>query len=361
MGPLWLIAEREFRAYVATASFWVALLIGPAVMAASGFALHEAAKPRPAPSIVVKAADAALAEEASAAIVAAGALEGRAYRIGADGPVVAFRAARGDGAVEARFDPDFPLSPAGRALALTTLERDAARAKALRPVLEITAAAEPSTSVKAPPAGRFVLVMLLWLPLTGSLGMLLQAVVRERGNRALESLLSAARPWHIVGGKLMGVGFVSLLVMGAWLGSGAIAGAASGVAGPLPVLLKDLAQPALLVQAVAVYLLAFLFYGLATVAVGASAQDSAAAQNYARPLFMVLLCAFFAALAAASGTKGLEWLIYLPPFSPFMLLLTPQPLTAQAVALSLLAVAAGLTGMLAVRGVTLREARSRGA
>src|SRR5206468_8253804 len=30
--PLWLIAGREFRAYTATASFWVALAIGPLAM-----------------------------------------------------------------------------------------------------------------------------------------------------------------------------------------------------------------------------------------------------------------------------------------------------------------------------------------
>ena len=36
--------------------------------------------------------------------------------------------------------------------------------------------------------------MMLWMTLAGSLGMLLQAVVRERSNRALESLLGQSNP-----------------------------------------------------------------------------------------------------------------------------------------------------------------------
>ncbi len=41
-----------------------------------------------------------------------------------------------------------------------------------------------------------------------------------------------------------------------------------------------------------------------------------------RPLFVLLLAAFFAALAAATGAQ-LAWLLYVPPITPFMLLLRP--------------------------------------
>ena len=41
-------------------------------------------------------------------------------------------------------------------------------------------------------------------------------------------------------------------------------------------------------------------------------------------MFAVLLAAFFAALAAAGGNGGqLAWLVYVAPFTPFMLLLEP--------------------------------------
>ncbi len=45
------------------------------------------------------------------------------------------------------------------------------------------------------------------------------------------------------------------------------------------------------------------------------ARDTAAAQNLSRPMFAVLLAAFFAALAAARGGGGqLAWLVYVAPF-----------------------------------------------
>lgn len=235
-GPVWLIAEREFRAYAATASFWVALVIGPVAMAVVLALVAATSKPALPTPIEIHADDPRLTAAVQAAVLEAGGVEDRHYRIvpasGAAQPASASTVSVStapDGTVEALFSGDFPLSKVGRRLVARTLERDAAVA-ALK-----SAAASPGRvrvrelAVAPPPAkvdrgtmSRFALVMMLWLTLTGSLGMLLQAVVRERTNRALESLLAAARPWQIVFGKLVGVGAVSLLVLAAWLGSTAV-------------------------------------------------------------------------------------------------------------------------------------------
>ena len=58
--------------------------------------------------------------------------------------------------------------------------------------------------------------------------------------------------------------------------------------------------------------------GAATLVVGALARDAASAQNFARPVFLVLLVAFFAALATPPGASS--WLLYVPPLTPFLLL-----------------------------------------
>jgi ABC-type Na+ efflux pump permease subunit len=108
-----------------------------------------------------------------------------------------------------------------------------------------------------------------------------------------------------------------------------------------------------------VYLLAYLFYGFVTVALGATAPDTSAAQNYSRPMFMVLLAAFFAALAGASGAQGLDWLVYAPPFTPFMLLLKAPSLATELAALGLLTAAAVAAGWLAVRALTLKAPNAR--
>jgi ABC-2 type transport system permease protein len=367
-APAWLIAEREFRAYTTTASFWVALLVGPLVMVGAR-ALTAAAGRPPAPiAVAVEAPDPVLARSATAALTETAALEGRrVVPTRAPGPDRLVLARR-RGALEADFSAGFPLSASGRALVGRQIERD----EALRALAAIGAdpratpvrvrmAPDPSAADTGAPS-RFCLVMILWLTLTGSLGMLLQAVVRERANRALEGLLAAARPWEIVLGKLGGVGAVSALVLFAWLGcAAAIAAAAHDSRGLIQLAIGGLAAPATLVRAVAIYILAFGFYGLVTVAVGASARDSAAAQNLSRPMFAVLLAAFFAAfIGVSSAADRLDWLLYVPPFTPFMLLLrAPEalPLASQLIALGLLAASTALAAGVAVGALTLTGER----
>jgi ABC-type Na+ efflux pump permease subunit len=132
---------------------------------------------------------------------------------------------------------------------------------------------------------------------------------------------------------------------------------AGGLAGAL---LQDMAHPASLVRAAIVYLAAYAFYGLTTVAIGARARDNADAQNLARPMFAVLLAAFFATLAATGGAaRQLQWLVFLPPFTPFMLLIAPQPPMIEAAALALLALAAVGAAVLALRATNLDTAGLR--
>ncbi len=402
--PVWLIAEREFRAYAATLSFWIALAVGPLAMAgALGVAALAAAGPStPGPStlgpaVAVVASDPAVMRSARAAVSEVAALEGRRVVLAAPGGAgTRFIVEAGpNGLAQARFEGAPVLSPEGQALAARTVERDVAVGK-IAPSLpfmrrDVRAADRvgnpseahgneysnalprsdsPTPALRADPPhkgeggviARFAMVMMLWLTLTGSLGMLLQAVVRERATRALESLLAAAAPWEIVFGKLAGVGAVSLLVLASWLGSAAAlaplvpGGAVPGAGGVVAGVLRGLADPVGLARAGVIYILAYAFYGLVTVAVGAAARDTAAAQNLSRPMFTVLLAAFFAALAAASGAGGLGWLVYAPPFTPFMLLLQPpgaMTLGAQLGAVALLAAGAGAAGVWAVSGLGL--------
>jgi ABC-2 type transport system permease protein len=373
-APALLIAEREFRAYTTTASFWVALVLGPLVMAGV-LAVTGASQGAPPPlAVAVRATEPAVASSARAALTEAAAIEGRRLDLAASAARADVELVRkADGDIEARFSSGFPLSASGRALVARTIERDEAVRKlatarvAWRP-MAVVSALKPAAPLSADAGAltRFCLMMILWMTLTGSLGMLLQAVVRERANRALEGLLAAARPSEIVLGKLAGVGAVSFLVLVAWLGSAScLASVSSADAGLIQAVIAGLGAPLLLVRAVAIYVLAYAFYGLVTVAVGASARDSAAAQNLARPMFAVLLAAFFAAIAAISGSGGLDWLIYAPPFTPFMLLLrAPESLsaTSQILAAGLTVLATVVAGRVAVSRVTLTgaEDRSRG-
>ena len=364
-APAWLIAEREFRAYTATASFWIALAVGPLLMAGGLGLAALAGAPAPPVAVAVGANDAALAHSARIALREAAGLEGRRYGP-ANGAAAAASLviARGAGGITADFSAGFPLSASGRALVARAIERDealrllAATGADARPMPVLEMRSEGVLTADTGALSRFCLVMILWMTLTGSLGMLLQAVVRERTNRALEGLLAAARPWEIVAGKLAGVGAVSALVLIAWLASaGGFAAASHDAGGIVQTAIGGLADPRALARALAIYVLAYGFYGLVTVGVGASARDSAAAQNLSRPMFAVLLAAFFAALAGVSGAAGrLDWLLYVPPFTPFMLLLKAPgtlPVTSQIIAVGLLISATAVAGRLAIGRLTL--------
>lgn len=357
-AAIWLIMVREFRTYAATASFWIALAIGPITMIGAAQLIRGVSTPV---TVSVSGENPALNRSALAALDQAAKIEGRALVLAHDKAANDLSLSRAaDGTLELIFAKGFPLSPAGRALIARSIENDAARQKLAAmgsfsmPVGEIAAPEPPRDPARL---SRFALVMLLWVILVGSLGMLLQAVVRERANRALEMLLAAAEPWEIVTGKLLGVGAVSGLLVAAWLGSAALAAPWAAHGSGIAAVFTGMASPASLARAASIYILAFAFYGLVAVGIGATARDSSTAQTLSRPMFAVLLAVFFVALTGMSGhDTGLNWLVYLPPFTPFMLLLSGAgqiSAMSEAGALILMLAAIAIAGRLATGRITL--------
>ena len=349
MSPVLLIAEREFRTYVATLSFWLSLAIAP--LAAGGaflfFGVHQS------PTLVaVEGNDPAIVRSARFALEEAGNLEGKSFVLGPGGANLVL-SQRTTQALDVSFGADFPLSPVGRAMVRHVIERDAARRSAGQaPFVVNEKSIGPLARSDTRPVSRLIAMTMLWLTLTGSLGMLLQAVVRERANRALESLLASARAWQIVTGKMLGVGAVSLLVLVAWGGTTVLLSWLAGQDGPLAVITASFQDFAALMRDTVIYLCAFAFYGATTVMLGALARDSAAAQNAARPMFLLLLVAFFVALASAGKLGAWTWLIYVPPLTPFLMLVTTSTgvtLISQVVLLGTMLLAAGGMSVMAVR------------
>jgi ABC-2 type transport system permease protein len=337
MSPILLIAEREFRTYVATLSFWLSLAIAPL---AAGAALFLSGIQAPPALVTVKGGDNAYQQSAHQALEEAGRLEGKSL-VFAPGGASLVLSRKSSQHWEVRFGADFPLSPVGRAMVGHMIERDAARRDLRQEPLVIS---EYDTiaagGVDAGVASRMIALVMLWLTLAGSLGMLLQAVVRERANRALESLLGAARPWQIVSGKMLGVGAVSLLVLAAWGVTAALFSLFAGRSAPFSTIMGGISDAATLARDAAIYICAFLFYGAMTVALGAMARDSASAQNAARPMFLLLLAVFLVALSAFTNhSSAMSWLAWIPPLTPFLLLTDPPrnvALATQALQLGIL-------------------------
>lgn len=125
----------------------------------------------------------------------------------------------------------------------------------------------------------------------------MRATLEEKTNRIVEVIISAMKPWHLMLGKILGVGAVGLTQMGAWLLSGALLFAAG-----LPALiaarpeLADLGEISdalpgvrLLALFLAFFVFGFFMYSGLYAAVGAMCSTDEEAQQAQFPLIMLLV------------------------------------------------------------------------
>ena len=117
------------------------------------------------------------------------------------------------------------------------------------------------------------------------------------------------------------------------------------------------AAPAAIAYAGAIYVMAFMLYGSALVSIGAFAKDLPSAQNLSRPVFGLLVIIFFLAMGSAVGFgQQLAWLLWVPPVTPFMLLLAPLgslPAWQHGLAWGLMAVSIVATTTIASRSLII--------
>ncbi len=63
--------------------------------------------------------------------------------------------------------------------------------------------------------------LLLYMTIFASAGLLLNSVLEEKENRMMEVLLTSVQPWHMLAGKILGLGLLGLFQMAVWVGSAA--------------------------------------------------------------------------------------------------------------------------------------------
>ncbi len=134
--------------------------------------------------------------------------------------------------------------------------------------------------------GQAALVLLFMaIMMTGS--WVLLGVTEEKTSRVVEVLLSTIRPWHLLAGKIVGVGILGLLqfavvVTGILLGIRILFG---------PGLIPEV-DGALLITLLAWFVLGFMIYAVGYAALGAVASRPEDAQNAAFPMTMVSLIGY---------------------------------------------------------------------
>lgn len=141
--------------------------------------------------------------------------------------------------------------------------------------------------------GAFFLYMVILLYAVA----VMRATLEEKTNRIVEVIISSMKPWHLMLGKIIGVGAVSMTQMTIWIGAGVLMFAAG-----LPMLIA--AQPelanlsglrevlpgaGLLLLFVGFFVFGFFMYSGLYAAVGAMCNSDEEAQQAQFPLIMLLV------------------------------------------------------------------------
>jgi ABC-2 type transport system permease protein len=170
-------------------------------------------------------------------------------------------------------------------------------------------------SPKSTTTGTSVIgLVLLFFMLTQYNTWILIGVMQEKSSRVVEVLLATVRPLQLLGGKVLGIGFVALGQAALVVGFALILAKAVG---------SDLlhgAAPLVLACQLLWLVLGYAFYCWVYAAAGSTAERQDQVQTLALPLSVPILVGYvFALTVISNGHPDLVFKIfaYLPPTAPF--------------------------------------------
>lgn len=156
-------------------------------------------------------------------------------------------------------------------------------------VLEVSAAlpqSDEDSEIRQFLIGQAALVLLFMaIMMTGS--WVLLGVTEEKSSRVVEVLLAAVRPWHLLSGKIVGVGILGLLQFGVVAG-----GLVLGIRLVFGADLIREVDAGVLATLLLWFVLGYAVYAVAYAAVGAVTSRPEDAQNAAFPMTMIALIGY---------------------------------------------------------------------
>ena len=167
----------------------------------------------------------------------------------------------------------------------------------------------------------YVLVLLLYMTVAVYGSYVALGVIEEKSSRVVEILLSAARPFQLMIGKVLGVGLTALVQYVVWLAAGGAvlvlrsAGGAVNVGG-LNVKLSAI-DPWVLLAFVIFFLLGFFSYAALFAAGGSLVSRTEDAQQISTPVILPLVVIFVVSIWALSN-----------PSAPLAVVLSMVPLAS---------------------------------
>jgi ABC-2 type transport system permease protein len=166
-------------------------------------------------------------------------------------------------------------------------------------------------------------VYLLWIAIFTIAQMLLNNTIEEKSNRIIEVLLSSVTPGELMMGKLGGIAAVGLTMIGAWivslLGILQLKAGQAEIAGEM---LKVVRSSGLLTYFVVYFVLGYLLYAGAFLAIGSLCNTLKEAQNMLQPIMVIMMVPLFTMMFIPKEPNGtlatvLSWI---PLYTPFVMM-----------------------------------------
>ncbi|PRX50191.1 ABC-2 type transport system permease protein [Prauserella shujinwangii] len=143
-----------------------------------------------------------------------------------------------------------------------------------------------------------VMLGLLYMSITTYGSLVAQGIVEEKASRVVEILLSTVRPWHLLLGKVIGLGLVGLVQLAVLGVSGLVMATSTGV-----LTISGVATQTLL-WGLLWYLLGFFLYATVFAGAGSLVSRQEDMQAVLTPVTIVLLVGFLAGFAVIQEPEG---------------------------------------------------------
>lgn len=181
--------------------------------------------------------------------------------------------------------------------------------------VRVTALEEPDPERGQRIVIAIIMMILLYMSIIMWGTTVAQGIVEEKSSRVVEILLSTVRPWHLLLGKVLGLGLVGLaqltilgvvgLVMARVTGVLTITGVATGT----------------LLWGLVWYVLGYFLYATVFAGAGSLVSRQEDMQTVLTPITLVLVAGFVAGITAIQQPDGTtaQVLALLPPLSPILM------------------------------------------
>ena len=201
----------------------------------------------------------------------------------------------------------------------------------------------------------YVLLMLLYISIILYGQMVATTVATEKSSRAMELLITSAKPNNLIFGKILGTGTAGLTQIGIWLAAVLVFyNINSRFWSQYEFISRIFNMPVnIVIYAVIFYVLGFFIFAALYGALGSLVNRVEEINTVALPVIVLVLIGFFGAFAAMASPNSLVVTIlsYIPVFTPFVMFVricvTDVPIYGIIISIALTALSAAGIGVLA--------------